>query len=168
LLGALVSLALVALELIIEWPRWDGPETLATLGLLGAPVGFVLGRQAFPEARSGGWGHGFGIGVLIGSVAPPLGLIVIALVALILPGTETTDPLSGLALLVLAIPFSFIALVVTLPVGFVWSLLVGLVPPDLPARLRVPSPFDRVGVRHATLLVLVVACLLVARRGMAA
>jgi hypothetical protein len=159
-LGALVSLALVPLELIMEWPRWAGPDALATLGLLGAPVGFALGRQAFPEARSGGWGHALGIGALVGVAAPPLGLMMIALVGIFLPESGTAPhPLSssGLLILMLGIPACFVALPVTLPVGLLWGVLVRLVPREMPARLRVPPPFDRLGIRHAAIVVAIAA-----------
>ncbi|MBA2720554.1 MAG: hypothetical protein H0U52_15130 [Chloroflexi bacterium] len=167
LLGAIASLALVPISLIIEPAQADGDlGVLASLGLLGSPVGFVLGREAFPEARSGGWRHALGIGLLVGLAAPPLGLIVIALLSLLLPGTGIApDPLStsGLLILTLGIPYSFLALPVTLPVGLLWAVLVRLVAVGLPARLRVPPPLDRVGVRHAVLIVVVVGCAQVAR-----
>lgn len=165
-LGALASLALVPISLGMEPARRSGDlGELALLGLLGAPVGFVLGRLAFPEARSGGLGHALGVGLLIGAVAPPLGLIVIGLVGIFLPASGLSqDPLSSfeLLILVIGIPYSFVALVATLPIGIVWAILAVLVPVGLLDRLRVPPPFDRVGVRHAAIVVAAVLAIVIA------
>jgi hypothetical protein len=54
-------------------------ESLAMVGLLGVPIGFVLGQAAFPWARDGGWRHAAVIGLALGWVAPPLGAFEIVL-----------------------------------------------------------------------------------------
>lgn len=91
------------------------------------------------------------MGLAIGSVAPPLGLVVITWLGLVLPGTglgPSPFTSTGLLIIVLAIPYSFVALILTLPVGLLWGVLVRLVPVGLPARLRAPRPLERIGVRH--------------------
>ncbi|HYH92551.1 MAG TPA: hypothetical protein VD763_05270, partial [Candidatus Saccharimonadales bacterium] len=59
LLGALVSLAVAGVGLVVRAPS-DGGITfdidrLVGLGLLGVPVGFVLGYAACNAVRSTGW-----------------------------------------------------------------------------------------------------------------
>ena len=168
ILGAIASLAIVPFAVLMDLePTGVDLGGSGAIGLLGAPVGFVLGREAFPEAMSGGWRHALGIGLVIGSVAPPMGLLVIAWLGLVLPGGGLgPDPLSatGLLIVVLGIPYSFIALVVTLPVGLLWGVLVRLVPAGLPARLRAPRPLERFGFRHVAVGLTAIACLLVAQR----
>lgn len=62
-LGALASLALLPFALVVgAQPSAVELGSLGAIGLLGAPVGFVLGREAFPRpgsavgARHLGWG----------------------------------------------------------------------------------------------------------------
>ena len=54
-------------------------ESLVMVGLLGAPVGFVLGRAALPWVRAGGWGLAVVVGMALGWAAPPLGALEIVL-----------------------------------------------------------------------------------------
>jgi len=52
-----------------------------------------------------------------------------------------------------ALVFSYLAVVVTIPVGVAWAILVKLIPVDAPARLRAPRTMERLGVRHLILAV---------------
>jgi hypothetical protein len=155
--GALVSLIAAGIASRVDLsPGVFGWTNYAIIALLGVPIGFILGRQLLPLARSGGWGRAFAVGFLLGWLAPPMGAVEILAGAGLLEGGDTSSSLGGLAalaLLPIAIPFSFLAIVITIPVGLVWGVLVRLLPDEWLASVRVPSPFDRLGVRH----VLVVA-----------
>lgn len=170
ILGVLASLALVPIALLLEQqPTSSSLPGLANMGLLGAPIGFVLGRHFFPSARSGGWTMALSVGIVIGWAAPPLGAIALVVGPLLLPtqpGEPWRNPTELLLYLALAIPFSFIAAIITVPVGLAWGLLVGLVPDAVPQQLRVPRPLERLGVRHAAIVVATVLGLLTARHPM--
>lgn len=135
LLGALVSLAVAGVGLVVRAPSDGGIrfdiDRLVGLGLLGVPVGFVLGYAACNAVRSTGWRGALGIGVGIGFVAPPLGAIEILLIAgisaaldIARTGAPTVSLVAPLLLLVYAVAFSFIAVVVTIPAGIAWALAV--------------------------------------------
>jgi len=134
-----------------DWTSIDWTE----IGLFGVPVGFVLGRAFFPQARSGGWSSALWVGAGIGLLAPPLGAIEIMLgPALVPPDPATTSYAlpAAVLFLMIAIPFSYIAVVLTVPAGLIWAVLVNLVPDDVPARLRAPKAIERLGFRHALLV----------------
>ena len=160
LLGALASLALAAgAALFIARTSYD-LEALVVLGLLGIPVGFILGRAALPTARQGGRTEAIGMGLLIGLAAPPLGAIEISLGAGAIGqvgGSDCTLPLLvGLFLLTYALPVSLIAAVVTIPVGVVWGLLARVIPDDVLRRARMPAPIAALGVRHLVVVLTIV------------
>jgi len=156
--GALASLAVgLAARVLGLVSANSEPSSSLEIGLLGMPVGFVLGRAFFPGARSGGWSWALLVGAGIGLVAPPLGAIEIMLGPALLPPDLATSAYSvpaAVVFLLIAIPFSYIAVVLTIPAGLVWATLVWLIPQDVPPRLRVPKAVERLGVRHAVALLL--------------
>jgi hypothetical protein len=123
-----------------------------SIGLLGIPVGFALGRQFGPRATSGGWPTTLATGALVGSVAPPIGAIEILATSGVLQTAglgELGNGPAALILLPIAIPLSFIAIVLTLPVGIAWSIAMRLVPAFVFTGVRAPRWLARLGVRHA-------------------
>ena len=166
LLGSIASIAVAGVGLMaaVVWPTFD-PELLVTVGLLGAPVGFVLGRAALPLAREAGWAQAAVAGFGLGWLAPPLGAAEILLGWGVLEGLgpvgvaqscSTPAVVSGLALLVVAIPMSFIAIVVTIPAGIAWGLATRAVSDRLLESARMPRPVASLGVRHGVLVLTVV------------
>jgi len=149
--GALASLMAAGVSHAID-PDPSGTTFLDFTGvaLLGIPIGFALGRAFWPYARSGGWRHALAIGIALAFAAPPLGAVEILGIPAVAPWADGST--SGLALLIalpIAVPISYLAVVVTLPVGLLWAVLVKLIPDGAAARLRVPRAFARLGVRHA-------------------
>ena len=51
-----------------------------------------------------------------------------------------------------AIPFSFIAVVVTVPAGLIWGVTIRLIPGGWLGAARMPTAIARFGVRHAVLI----------------
>jgi hypothetical protein len=154
--GALASL-IAAIVLNAFGPaRGDSFVDLREIALLGVPIGFVLGRALYPSARDETWTVTLSVGLLLGWLAPPLGAIEILAGPALLPPAWTGggDGWRYLWLLPIAIPVSYVAVFITMPVGVLWSALVKLIPPDLPKRLRMPRPIERLGVRHAVLTLL--------------
>ena len=155
LIGAVASLAAAIALYLLERPTDDFPGSIVggpayPIALLGIPIGFVLGRAAFPSIRRGGWGRALIAGSLIGLAAPPLGAIEI----LVGPALVPLDPGSmGQLGLILFLPvaflFSYGVVWITLPVGLVTALAIRALPTDVPARFRTPPPAARLGVRHA-------------------
>ena len=151
LVGVAVSLLVSGIGLAIG--DVDGSNSLTSLsglvplGLAGAPIAFLLGRAFLPSVRSSGWAGAVGVGVGIGLVAPPLGAVEILLLSGVraaLEGTGGGEPittlLTPLVLLPIAIAYSFIAVVATVPAGIVWALLVRALPDGLLRRARMPRP----------------------------
>lgn len=121
-----------------------------TIPLLGIPIAFALGRVAYPSIRSGGWRWALVAGVLIGLAAPPLGAIEILFGPFLLPlASGSSDQILMIALLPIALVFSYVAVVVTVPVGLVTALVIRALPASLPERVRMPSPLSRLGIVHA-------------------
>ncbi|MEA2518952.1 MAG: hypothetical protein QOF49_1032 [Chloroflexota bacterium] len=157
LIGALASLAaapvasaLSAAPTIFDWDSWS------PIALLGMPVAFALGRALLPVGRSGGWSRALSTGMLVGLIAPPLGAVEVLAGSRLLDVGNLNTSIGGpvaLVLLPVAIPISFIAIFMTLPVGIVWGILVRLVPDRAFAAVRVPRPLERLGVRHAVVAV---------------
>jgi hypothetical protein len=170
LVGALVAAGVSGIGLVL------GPDTdagivflsdgaLVELGLFGVPIGFLVGRALLPAARAEGIGWALLVGLGFGVIAPPLGAIEIVLAAL-WPGATSTgvgDTAIGLvALLPIAMAYSFVAAVVTLPAGIAWTLLVRAIPDAAFPAFEMPRAIARLGARHAIalgLLVLVAASL---------
>jgi hypothetical protein len=152
-IGAVTSLgaALVGMVVLDREQRgvtFDPVE----IALLGIPIAWILGRALFPMARAG-WRSALGAAVLVAVAAPPLGAIEILSGAVFQTNAtvgigSTTPGLAALILLPIAIPFSYLALVVTAPVGLVWAVLVRMTPATIPARLRAPRLLERLGTRH--------------------
>jgi hypothetical protein len=154
-LGALVSLAGAGLAHILETGSSSQLCPITTICLLGVPIAFVLGRQLLPSARRHGWRHALAIGLLFGWAAPPLGAAEITLGPLVAPWLADTVGITwveALALFAIAIPFSFLAVVVTLPVGVAWGVLARLLPDGMIEGLRAPAWLERVGLRHSIAL----------------
>ncbi len=165
LIGALVSLALAIVAVLVGRIATVDVESLTIVGLLGVPVAFVLGRAALPWIRDGGWRHAVVVGMALGWAAPPLGAIEIVLGMGMLEGLvgETaviSCSVPGLVaaslLLLYAVPVSFIAIVVTIPLGIAWGLATRAVPDRWLERARMPEPVAAFGVRHVVLIVAVV------------
>jgi hypothetical protein len=158
LIGAIASIVVAVVASAAGWTLdWFDEGFVFVIGLLGMPVGFILGRAAFPSARADGWRDAVGMGVLIGFAAPPLGAVVLVL------GSGALDGVSGFGsclppvllaslLLMYAIPFSFIAVVVTIPAGLLWGVAARAVPDRWLRAARMPAPIARLGVRHAALV----------------
>jgi hypothetical protein len=161
-IGAAASLlaALVA-ALVSSGEAGDGLTSLTNdwlaIGLLGIPIGFALGRQLLPTARSGGWGTALMTGVGLGLAAPPLGAIEILLGWGLVPPNGVGSPagLGTLVLLPFAIPISFVAVVMTVPVGIAWAIAARLVGQEWLERVAAPAWLAAFGIRHAVLLVVV-------------
>ena len=160
--GAIGALASLVAALVASLLRTDGSRSLTTdwvtIGLLGIPIGFALGRQLLPIARSGGWGTALMTGVGLGLAAPPLGAIEI-LLGWGFAATNGIGSMQGLGTLILlpfAIPISYAAVVMTVPVGIAWAITVRLVSPGLLMRVAAPGWLARLGIRHALLAILIV------------
>jgi hypothetical protein len=154
--GAFMSLvaAGVTALLDVESNGRAGLDSWTRIGLLGIPIGFALGRHFLPLARSAGWRRALSAGLLLGSIAPPLGAIEILVGATLVPGAASgIGDLSPLVLLPIALPASYFAILMTLPAGIAWGLAVRLVPDRWLARLRVRGPIERLGIRHVALVV---------------
>ena len=159
LLGAVASLVSAVVLTALQYGTLGiATEGVAVIGVLGIPIGFVVGRALLPMARGGGWQRAASVGLLLGWIAPPLGAVEILAIAGVAEGMQVNagcgaPPAVGyLALLPLAIPVSFVAVLVTLPVGLLWALLVRAVPDGLLRRLRMPWPIDALGARHLAVL----------------
>jgi hypothetical protein len=149
--GALTSAAAAGVLFRISGetdPTKDGATVVA---LLGIPIAFALGRALLPEVRSGGWGWALCIGVAVGLIAPPIGAVVILLgPALFPPGVVSPDfNAFNLAILPIALPFSYIAVPITIPVGLVWAAIARWLPEADLSTQRAPGWLERLGVRHA-------------------
>ena len=170
LVGGLVSLGVAAVGLVAGGAPSDGALLdlgggFFGIGLLGVPIGVLVGRALLPAARGGGLGRGLLVGLGFGLIAPPLGAIEIVVGSLWPTANSTGDvgeaTLGMLVLLPIAIVYSFVALVATVPAGLAWALLVRVIPAAILRRLEMPDPVSRLGARHA-LLVAVIALVAVA------
>ncbi len=136
-------------------------DFLVLVGLLGAPIGWMLGRAALPLARAEGLAFAVIVGFGLAFVAPPIGGIAWLLFALIEDMLGSTDcgstPVSALLLLPFVVPWSYLALVATVPAGLVWGLLVGLVPEASLREARMPPLLTRLGTRHLLAVITLVA-----------
>ena len=165
-IGAVASLLVGGVATLLGGSLgWTDDATLLFIGLLGMPVGFVLGRAAMPSARSDGWREAIGMGLLIAFAAPPLGAIELMLGGGVLGdvsgfgGCDVPPVLAASVLLMYAAPFSFIAVVLTIPAGIVWGLAVRLLPETWLRRARMPRPIAALGVRHLVALAAVAVVL---------
>jgi ascorbate-specific PTS system EIIC-type component UlaA len=109
-----------------------GQDYLAGLALGGLPIAFFGGHALLPAARSGGWLTALGFGFILGVIAPPLGAIEVILVGM-LPFTSSTsgfnDNVTGfLILLPIALVYSYVVVVLTVPAGLLWGLMVRAIP----------------------------------------
>ena len=101
----------------------------------GLPIAFLGGRALLPAARSGGWLTALAIGLVFGLIAPPLGAIEVILVGL-LPFSGATsgfgDNVTGLlVILPIAVVYSYVAAIITIPAGLLWALMARAIPEDL-------------------------------------
>ena len=109
-----------------------GPDSLIWVGVGGLPIAFFGGLALLPAARSGGWLTALGFGVVFGLIAPPFGAIEVVLFSM-LPFSGTTtgfgDGAAGLLLLsMLAVIYSYVVVVSTVPAGLLWALIVRAIP----------------------------------------
>jgi hypothetical protein len=150
-IGALMSLVAAVVAVRLEGAQDGFFLDWSQTGLLGIPIGFVLGRQLMPLARSEGWRRAVGVGMLFGWAAPPLGAIEILAGSRLLDSNLSSTIAGPVALVLLpvAIPLSFLAIFMTIPVGLAWGLVLRLVPSAALEGLRVPAPLERFGARHA-------------------
>lgn len=110
-------------------------DSLAFVWAGGLPIAFLGGRALLPAARSGGWLSALAVGFGFGLIAPPLGAIEVILVAM-LPFSNSTsgfgDNLAGfLFLLPIAMVYSYVAVVITVPAGLLWAVMVRAIPDHL-------------------------------------
>ena len=158
LAGALSSLVAAGVIAVVSGDANPTGNPAVLIPLLGIPIGFALGRQLFPLARSGGWATALTAGLLFGWIAPPIGAIEILLGPALLVRTPAEAGLGtfgwfGLVFIVpLALLFSYIAVFITIPVGVAWAVLLKLVPDEAVARLRAPRAIERLGVRHLVIV----------------
>jgi ascorbate-specific PTS system EIIC-type component UlaA len=122
------------------WLVFD-PESLLGVGLGGLPIAFLGGRALLPAARSGGWRTALAVGVAFGLIAPPLGAIEVVAVGL-LPFSGATSGFSDnatgfLLILPLALAYSYMVVVLTVPAGLLWALIVRAIPDRSLERLRI-------------------------------
>jgi hypothetical protein len=108
------------------------PDGLAFIWVGGLPIAFLGGRALLPAARSGGWLTALAVGFMFGLIAPPLGAIEVILVGL-LPFSGATsgfdDNVTGfLVLLPIALVYSYVVVVLTVPAGLLWALMVRAIP----------------------------------------
>ena len=108
------------------------PEYLKGIALGGLPIAFLGGRGLLPAAKSGGWPTALAVGIGFGMIAPPLGAIEVVLVGM-LPFSNATsgfdDNVTGfLILLPIALVYSYIVAVLTVPAGILWAVLVRALP----------------------------------------
>jgi len=142
LVGAGACIATVAAAAVLVastdpegWSTGNGflsSESVVVFTLGGLPIAFLGGRALLPAARSGGWGTALAVGVLFGLIAPPIGAVELILVAL-LPFTGATsgfdDNVTGfLFLLPIALVYSYVVAVLTVPAGLLWALIVRAIP----------------------------------------
>lgn len=154
LVGALASLAVTGAGLAFDrlGVTFVAPGAVVAVGLLGVPVGWIVGRAFLPVARTEGWSTAVAGGLAAGWAAPPLGAGMVVLWAAVESGATPEDLVSGAALLLLAVPFSFVAVFATMPAGLLWALVVRLLPDRLFASLAIRGPLARFGSRHLVLL----------------
>lgn len=154
--GVLLVIGLVNPDL--ELGFWLG------LSALGVPIAFVLGRHIGPTARDRGWRSALKAMITFGFVAPVLGDVEIVGGALLVPWlTNQRGPESVAGAVVIGLfglIFCFVALPITMAVGFVWVVLMRTLPLGESRRFRMPVWLERLGVRHA-LLVLGIALIVV-------
>jgi hypothetical protein len=164
LAGGLVALGVSGIGLILGTDTETGfvflsDGGLVELGILGVPIGFLVGRALLPAARADGIGWALFVGLWFGIVAPPLGAIEIVFGTL-WPGANPTgfgDTVVGLVVLLpIAMAYSFVAAVVTLPAGIAWAVLVRAIPATAFRTFEMPRPVASLGARHAIALGLLV------------
>ena len=115
-IAALLSLGLAAVGT-------TGLDLLTGLGLVGAPIAFVLGAWLMPLARRDRWMAA----LVIGACAAVIGDLVVSLGAAVGPSPGFRDRLEAfLFSATLGLPFALLtAAVVTVPMGVLWAWLVG-------------------------------------------
>jgi hypothetical protein len=134
-------LAAGALAQLADPKGWGSGNALLSPGYLkgialgGLPIAFLGGRALLPAARSGGWLTALAVGFGFGMIAPPLGAIELVLVGM-LPFSNATsgfdDNVTGfLILLPIALVYSYIVAVLTVPAGILWAVLVRAIPRHL-------------------------------------
>ena len=109
-----------------------GQGNLVWITMGGLPIAFLGGRALLPAARSGGWLTALAVGLVFGLIAPPLGAVEVVLAAM-LPFSGATsgfgDKLTGLLfILPIALVYSYIVVVLTVPAGLLWALIVRAIP----------------------------------------
>jgi hypothetical protein len=152
-LGVLAT-ALVGGTLVVV----DAPSGEVHLGfpavicLLGLPIAFIVGRHFAATLQKPGMESTIWAAMSFGLVAPILGDLEIVGGSLLFPWIWPQHDAEPLLLAALALGFgavvSYAAAPITLAVGVVWVVLMRLIPPARIARLRMPAPIDRLGVRH--------------------
>lgn len=159
-IGAIVSSAAAILLFAVQ-PETNAETNLLIpsspwIALLGIPIAFALGRAAFPSIRRGTWGWALAAGVLIGLAAPPLGAFEVVFGPFLFPiDPANTEQIGLVVLLPIALLFSYLAILITIPVGLVTAIAIRALPGDVPLRLRAPEWLARVGVVHAVGLLIV-------------
>ena len=105
------------------------PSSLVPIVIGGLPIALLGGYALLPAARSGGWLEAFAVGLIFGMIAPPLGAMEVILVALLPSWGRTTGfDVGYLGLLPIALLFSYVAAVMTVPAGLLWALIARAIP----------------------------------------
>jgi hypothetical protein len=112
-----------------------GQGNLVWITIGGLPIAFLVGRALLPSARSRGWPTALAVGLMFGLIAPPLGAVEVFVVAL-LPFHNSTsgfdDAIVGLMVfLPIALIYSYVVVVLTVPAGLLWALIVRAIPEHL-------------------------------------
>jgi len=108
---------------------WD---FLTMVGVGGLPIAILGGRALLPAARSGGWLTAIAVGLGFGLLAPPLGGIEVIVFEIAQSAGSSSrsggDVLSLLALSPIVLIYSYVVVVVTVPAGILWALIVRAIP----------------------------------------
>lgn len=139
LVACLATAVAAGVVLVLADPNaWADPNGfvggggLVWIAIGGLPIAFFGGRALLPAARSGGWPTALGVGLFFGLIAPPLGAIEVILVGL-LPFSGATsgfdDNVTGfLFILPIALVYSYVVVVLTVPAGLLWGVIVRAIP----------------------------------------
>ena len=130
---ALVVAGLGALGVARPLDFGSGVPSLTELGLFGIPAGAILGMAFYPMARRARWVGVVGIGLAVGLLALPIGVLVVVTTyvmgALADGKTDLVGALgSGFFLSLFGFVFSIVAAPITLPIGLVWAIIVRAIP----------------------------------------
>ena len=147
LVGGVVTVAVTLVADAVTSPQTADNgflgSDLAGVALGGLPIAILGGRALWPVARSGGWLMALGVGFGFGLIAPPLGALEVVAVGL-LPFSGATsgfddNVLGFLVILPIALVYSYVVVVLTIPAGLAWAVIVRAIPERGLDHLRIGS-----------------------------